>query len=151
MENIRTSYKSYKESTKNFVDISVYSKISALYNKFLIEKIKAGNEVTLPSKMGSMEIIGRKQKIRSGEDGITGLAPDWVKTKQLWERSPEARKQRKRLFHLNVHTEGYIFKYLWSKKNVMVKNKSLYSLRMTRSNKRAVNTLIMDGVAFKTK
>lgn len=149
--NLRESYRLYKESAENPVGMQRYLVLAADYNKFLIEKVLEGVEITLPSRMGTLGILGRKQTVRFGKDGkIEGLAPDWVKTKQLWETNPEAKAQKKLLYHLNSHTDNVRYKFLWSKKNVLVENKTLYSLRLTRTNKRAVHTNIMGGAQYKT-
>lgn len=151
-KNIRDSYKRYCNTTNNPVDIKTYTLLTGDYNKFLIQKVLENNEVTLPARMGTLSIVGRKQKVRYGEDGkIKGLAPDWVKTKKLWESNPEARKNKQLLYHLNSHTDNVRYKYLWSKLQVLAENKTLYALRLTRDNKRAVHNMILQGKQFKTK
>lgn len=153
INNLRSSYRKYLESsTENVVDIKLYLSIAAEYNKFLIRKALEGNEVTLPARLGTIQIIGRKPKITIKEDGsISGLAPDWVKTKQLRDSDPIAKEQRKVVYHLNNETDGYRYSWKWSKFNVLVENKSLYSLIMTRNNKRAVHKNISEGKQYKTK
>lgn len=152
MKNLRESYKLYKKSVSNPVDIKVYLLLAADYNKFLLDKVLDGKEITLPSRMGTLSIVGRKQKIKFNDKGeIIGLAPDWVKTKALWDNNPEAKEKKKRLFHTNSHTGNVRYKFLWSKKNVLVENKTLYSLRLTRTNKRAVHKKILKGAQYKTQ
>lgn len=152
MKNLRESYKLYKKSVDNPIDIKRYLVLAADYNKFLLEKVLDGKEVTLPSRMGTLSILGKKQIVKFDEEGkIKGLAPDWVKTKQLWESNPEAKKAKKLLYHTNSHTDNVRYKFLWSKKNVLVENKTLYSLRLTRTNKRAVHQKILDGAQYKTQ
>ena len=151
MRNLRDSYKLYKQSAVNPVDIKNYLLLTADYNKFLIDKVLAGKEVTLPSRMGTLSITGKKQQIKFDEDGkVIGLAPDWVKTKQLWENNTQAKREKKRIFHTNDHTDNVRYKFLWSKRNVLVENKTLYSLRLTRTNKRAVHSKILEGAQYKT-
>lgn len=149
--NISSSYKDYKKSNSVIMSITNYCKIAALYNKFLLGKVLDGYEVFLPCRLGTLSIVGRKQKYRVENGEIKGLAPDWVKTKELWLKNEEARRSKKLLYHMNTHTDGVRYKYIWSKKNVLVTNKTLYSLRMTRGNKRTANALIVQGKAFKTK
>ena len=152
MKNLRDSYKIYKESVENPTDIKTYLLIAADYNKFLIDKVLAGKEVTLPSRMGTLSILGKEQNIRFDDQGhVIGLAPDWVKTKELWKNNPQAKKEKKLLYHTNAHTDNVRYKFLWSKKNVLVENKTLYSLRLTRTNKRAVHKKIMEGAQYKTQ
>src|SRR5690606_12329780 len=98
--NLRDSYKKYIETTDEPVNIKTYIKINSMYNKFLKEKALQGHEVTLPSRMGTLSIIGRKPKISVDEDNnIKGLAPDWVATKKLWQENPEAKVKKQRVFH----------------------------------------------------
>lgn len=130
---------------ENPVSEKDYVKINNLFNKFLIGKVLEGHEVMLPARMGIIEIVGTKQKVKVDDEGkITGLAPDWVKTRELWEINPQAKKEKKLVYFTNFHTDGVRYKYFWSKAYVLVSNKILYSLRMTRTNKRAVAKMIKD-------
>lgn len=151
-KNLRSSYKTYLTTTEDPVDVKTYTELNNLYMKFLVYKGLKGYEIILPARLGTLAVIGRKPKIRFDEEGkVIGLAPDWVKTKKLWEDNPEAKAKRQRVFHVNAHTDGYRYKWHWSKKNILIENKTLYALRMVRSNKRAVNTLANKGVQFITK
>ena len=151
-KNVRDSYKLYKKSVENPIDIQTYIKYVNDYHKFLMEKVFEGNEITLPARMGTLCIVGKKQKVSFDEDGkVKGLAPDWVKTKQLWNSSPEAKERKQLLYHTNSHTDNTRYRFAWSKINILAKNKILYSLRMTRDNKRAVHDLILKGRQFITK
>jgi hypothetical protein len=150
MKNLRDSYKLYKETVENPTDIKTYLLVAADYNKFLLSKVLEGKEVALPSRMGTLSVVGRKQKVRFDKEGkITGLAPDWVKTKEMWRTNPQAKAEKKLLYHLNNHTDNIRYKFLWRKKRVLVENKTLYSLRLTRTNKRAVHQAILEGANFK--
>lgn len=148
-KNIRSSYKKYVQTTEEPVPVSDYIKINELYNKFLIGKALESFEVTLPSKLGTLCIVGRKPRLRFDENGKPlGLAPDWVKTKQLWESNPEAKERKQLLYHTNAETEGVRYKWVWSKKNILIENKTLYALRLTRTNKRTVHRMIKEGKQF---
>lgn len=151
-KNVRDSYKLYKKSVDNPVELKDYILYANEYNKFLAEKVLDGHEVTLPVRFGTLSIIGRKQKVSYNEDGsIKGLAPDWVKTRQLWENNPKAKEEKKLLYHINSHTDNTIYRFLWSKKRILTENKILYSLKMTRDNKRAVHNFIKKGKQYITK
>lgn len=155
-KNLNDSYPKYLETTEDPVSMKEYLSVNYDYFKFLVRKVSEGNEVTLPSRMGYLRINGRKSKVRidkdeNGNDVIKGLPPDWVKTKALWDRDPEAKRLRKRVFHLNTHTDGVVYKWVWSKRNVLVENKILYSLQLSRANKRLINKLINKGVSYPVK
>lgn len=152
MSNLRSSFRRYLETADDPVAVKEYVDINYLYNKFLIEKALQGNEVTLPSKMGTLAIVGKKPKITFDEDGnMKGLSPDWVATKKLWDENPEAKARKQRVFHTNAHTDGVRYSWNWSKHKVLVENKTLYTLKLTRFNKRAVHNLIKQGMQYITK
>lgn len=146
--NIRKSYKLYKTVAKIVLDIKLYIQIANDYNKFLIEKLLTGDQITLPGRMGTIMISGKKVKIKINEDGQPNLAPDWVRTKQLWDRNPEAKKNKKLLYLTNEHTNGVIYSVAWGKNNVAIENKRLYSLRLARTNKRTINKMINQGTEY---
>ena len=151
-KNVRDSYKLYKKSTTNPVDIKNYIIYANEYNKFLMNKVLEGNEVTLPSRLGTLSIIGKKQKISFDENGkIKGLAPDWVKTKQLWDSNEIAKEKKQIVYHTNSHTDNTRYKFFWSKQRILIQNKILYALKMTRDNKRKVHFLIKEGKQYITK
>lgn len=149
MKNIRTSYKQYKKECDNTVDIKTYIDISTRYIKFLVDKIEEGYEVTLPSRLGTLKIVGTKQQIRFDKDGkVKGLSPNWPKTKELWNSNPEAKAKKQIVYNTNEHSSGIRYKYLWSKRRVIVTNKTLYSMKMTRENKRRIYRAIMAGKEY---
>lgn len=152
INNLIKSYDTYVEMETNPVDIKTYSKIAAEYLKFLCLKVLSGYEVTLPQRMGTLCIVGRKPRIKVTENGIEGLAPDWKKTLELWNSDPEAKAAGKKVFYTNANSDGYRYAFKWCKKNVNTLNKSMYTLIMTRANKRSVAKTLRDlQVEYKTK
>jgi hypothetical protein len=151
IKNIRASYILYKKSNKNFVDFKTYNDISTGYIKFLMQKIFDGKEVTLPKNLGELSIVGKKQVIKKDEEGnIKGLAPNWKETKEMWKENEVARLNKKMIYHLNTETGGYRYSFYWRKTQVLIKNKTLYSLRMTRENKRMVTKQLNKGAKYRT-
>lgn len=148
--NTRDSYKTYKKVSKEPIPITTYINILNDFMKFLANKILTKGEARLPSKLGIVKIIGRKIKPRMEDGKIKGLAPDWKATKDLWERDLEAKKSKQVVYHFNEATDGIRYKFLWSKENVLVTNKSLYDIRMTRENKREVPKRIKEGQEYIT-
>lgn len=149
MENIRNSYKTYKDMSENPIDFKDYLDLSHLYLSFLVEKILKGDEVTLPSRMGSIEIRGTKEKIKVDETGnITGLSPNWKKTVELWNKDENAKKNRKLVYNTNEHSANTRYRFVWRKSRVLVSNKTLYSLKMSRANKRLLSNLIKQGKEY---
>jgi hypothetical protein len=146
--NTRSSYKLYLSLTKFPQDVKSYILIANAYMKFLIGKVLEGDEVALPARLGSLSIIGNKRKLKFTEEGNPILPPNWAKTKKLWESSATAKENRKVVYCTNEETDGVVYKYLWSKNRVPIENKTLYALRLTRDNKRAVNRAIKAGKEY---
>ena len=147
-KNIRSSYKLYKKRSKTPVSLKQYISLCNEYNKFLMGKVFEGHEPTLPSRLGTFSIVGAKSKIRFDEDGKPNLAPDWQKTIALWNKNPESKAAGKKVYHTNAHTNGVRYKLVWSKKRVIIKNKTLYSMRLTRANKRMISSEIKSGKEY---
>jgi len=151
-KTVKNSYSFYKKTIENPVDIKTYIYLANKYNKFLVNKVIEGEQITLPSRMGRLYILGKKQNLRFDKEGnVKGLAPDWVKTKKLWDSNPKAKEKKQLLYHTNEHSSNIRYKFLWSKERVLVTNKSLYALRMTRENKRKIHKEIMKGKEYVTK
>lgn len=150
--NIRDSYRNYKKSSKAPVNVKEYVKINLLYMKFLLKKVFLGHEVTLPMKMGTLSIRGRKRALKFKEDGSPVLPVDYAATKALWKRCPECEERKQKVYHTNEHSDGVSYRFFWSKKNIFVMNKEFYSLLMTRTNKRMVSALIkQEGMQYPVK
>lgn len=140
---IRDTYKYYKSKSKNPVSISVYTKIINAYICFIMGYVFEGIEVSLPSRFGSIKIVGRKQKVSFDEEGnIKGLSPNWRRTKELWDSDPQAKLDKKLVYNTNENTNGVIYRFHWSKGLCTLKFKSIYSIVMTRANKRELFRLI---------
>jgi len=149
--NIRDSYERYKELSDNPMDIKSYVNLINNYNKFLTSKIFEGYEITLPARFGTMMVTGKKQDIKYDDDGLPRLPVNWPNTWQLWKNNPEAEKRNQKIYFTNEHSDGVRYKFFWSKKRILVSNKNLYSLRMTRKNKRNLAAFINDGKEYYIK
>ena len=134
--NTRDSYILYKSISKEPLEVSRYIEITNLFMKFLSNKLLEKGSIIIPERLGNLSIIGKKIKVRIEEGKIKGLAPDWVKTKELWEEDSQAKLEKQLVYHFNENTNGIRYKYSWSKNRVLVTNKTLYNLKMTRENKR---------------
>lgn len=143
---LRDSYKTYKEGNTNPIAIKIYIQIVLGFIKFLMQKVFEGKDIKLPCELGIVGIRGKRQKPRLDEDGnIVGLAPNWVATKQWREQNPDSRQI---LYHFNEHSSGVRYKIVWFKKGYKFRNKSVYSIRFSRMNKRTVSNLIKGGKEY---
>lgn len=144
MYNLTASYKYYKEKNPQGVNSTTYLKIVSDFMLYIMSKVFEGFEVKLP-RIGTISIVGRKVKPKLDEEGnIKGLAPNWAKTKQLWDSNPEAKAKKELVYCFNEHSNGIKYNFKWGKGNVLIVNKMLYSLRLSRDNKRTLNRLITE-------
>lgn len=148
MKNIRNSYKDYKKKSDNPVDINTYITLTTGFIRYLMNLIFEGNEVVFPARLGTFSIVGRKQKLKIEDGKIKGLSPNWAKTKELWKSSEDARLRKQLVYNTNDHSDNLRFKFMWSKKRSVVENKTLYTLIMTRANKRELSKRLKEGSEY---
>lgn len=150
--NIRESYKLYKIRANNYgferIATKEYLYIINGFIKFLMRRVFAGSDVKLPADMGTLGIRCTKVKPRIGDDGrIKGLAPNWPKTLELWNNNAEAKAEKRIVYCFNEHSNGMRYRFVWSRLNSIFTNKTVYSLQMSRPNKRVVNKMAHNGTA----
>jgi hypothetical protein len=150
MKNLRESYKFYKANAEQeLVDIKTYLKVVHLFMKFIISEVLKGERINFPEKMGSLEVKGAKQKLWVDKDGkVRGLSPNWRKTKELWDSNEKAKQEKTLVYNTNEHSDGVRYRYSWRKRGHHFKNGALYSIRLTRANKRALYSAIKDGAEY---
>lgn len=148
--NIRDSYKLYSKE-QNPVDATTYVDINKEFMKFLMRKCFEDGIVNIPERLGTLQINGKKPTVKYIDGNIKGLLPDWKSTKELWERDPIAKENKQLVYHFNEETNGIRYSFFWSKARVLVPNKTLYNLRLTRTNKRILAALIKQGKEYLIK
>ncbi len=149
--NIRSSYKTYKETVSTPVEEKQYLEIANGYMEFLIQKVLEGEEVTMPARLGTLFIQGVKKNLKFNKDGIPLLPPNWAATKKLWDSNPDAKATKKIVYCLNEETDGVVYKLHWSKNRVPIENKLYYNFILTRANKRAIHQQIKQGKEYLIK
>lgn len=137
-------YNFYKSTVRN--PLPYKTVVNFLYGKTnigLIEELK--NEIVynayslhLPHRLGIIRVRKKEPKIHFNNDGSLNykksmMRVDWKATKELWEKNPEAKKKKTRVFHLNKHTDGAICSPVWEKYSSNVKNKTVYKFLPVRS------------------
>ena len=145
VRNISTSYEDCE------VDISYkdFIKLNRGFMMFIKNKILDGESVVLPVKSGKIEIIGKKVKPLLIDGKLSGLAPDWVSTKELWKKDPEAKKNKKLIYHFNEHTNGIRYSIHWYKLYTGARYRSLYAFYAVRTFKREIWKRIMGGKEYR--
>ena len=75
----------------------------------------------------------------------TKLAPDWKKTKELWENNQEAKEKKQLVFHFNEETNFTTYKIMWNPYGTNIKFCTFYKFELTRKNKRIVASNIKNN------
>lgn len=149
--NISDCYSYYIRDSKKIIDKKDYIKICNDFMCYLFNELINKGEIVLPLKLGKISILGKKVNFKLNEGKIEGLAPDWVSTKKLWEEDKEARDKKQLVYHFNENTNGVRYKFYWNKSKVLVSNKSLFRLKMSRANKRTLSKLVKNGKEYLIK
>ena len=126
-------FESYKEYTSGnpayIVSKKQFNALLKDYFSFLSkELIDNAKEIRLPARMGTLAVIKRKPK----RYDFACLRVDFHSTKE----------SDKTILHLNEHSDGYNFRFHWCKKDILISNKSMYELVMSRANKRRLAHMI---------
>ena len=152
-KTILDAYDYYVKTAEwDVVDRKTFATLCMLFNRAIMHKVMEGKRVPLPAKMGAIEIKGFKEKVHFNQEGrVEGLSPNWKETKKLWAEHPEAKAVKKIVYNTNEHSSGIRYKFLWCKKHCHVTNKTVYSLRVTRSLKRELSARIFQGVEYNSK
>lgn len=128
------SYCEYVEDNPLYqVDYKTFRGIIDDYFRYLRDEIiENGKEVKLPCRLGTLQIVKHKPKEWNGKS----LRMDYHASKEYG----------KMMYHLNEHSNGFKYRYYWSKLNMLTPNKSKYQLVMTRANKRRLAQIIKGRV-----
>lgn len=127
-------YKFYKNNYNNTVDKKTYSDITRDFFDIIIDRMIFENEsFKLPYDMGEMYIGKKKQK------EFEHLPINWKATNELWEKDSKAKANKVLVRHFNRHTDGYVFRFVWSKLHARFIKKNLYRFRLTRKHTRALS------------
>lgn len=128
-----------------YISQSTYTKVlKAFFQLMMNEQIYQGNDFILPYNMGVVSIRKVISKVKLDSDGklINHLPIDFGATNKLWAANPEAKDNKVLIRHLNKHTNGYVFKFMYNKNKSRFKNKTAYRFEPTRTHKRMLAKLV---------
>lgn len=131
---LQLSYKEYPHKFdpkhKSYVSQKTFKKIlKSFYTKLAYELITSGQEITLPSRLGSLQAMKYKPKRKK---------VDFKNTEKYYgEHNKKHKDNKKVIYHNNVITKGYLPRIHWSKIILAnFKNKKKWGLTLTRPNVR---------------
>ena len=123
---LKDSFKDYKKEGGD-LEYKVYRDICEEYNEEVINNIILDTlEFKIPNRLGSIRI----KKVKGSPKRV-----DWALTK----------KYNKKIYHLNMHTDGYYYKWMWHKRDACFINKSVYSFIAPRKAKRKMAGLLKEN------
>ena len=126
-----TLVQAYKEYDDFYnVGYKKYRRVCEEFNKLIIDGILLkAKEFKMPYRLGTLRILKKEMNYSAGKNK---LKIDWKATNE----------NGKVIYHLNDHTDGFNYRWFWSKKTAIVKNKTIYSFQATRTNKRRLAGLL---------
>lgn len=123
-----------------YVSYEEYCNICADYFKWIVSQmIDKSKSVKLPFRLGDLYVAKKKPAILSGSKMPDGSDPIMNSLSVDWS---ESKKFGKWIRHINDHTGGYKYRFIWSKIACSVVNKNFYRLVFTRTNKRHLAKMI---------
>lgn len=124
------SYRDYiAKNTAYDIPFTKFKQILLDYFKYLRDEIMLNSkELKLPCRLGTIQIIKHLPKEYTGKS----LRIDYKLSKE----------EGKAIYFLNEHSGNYKYRFYWSKKDCLVKNKKQYQFVATRENKRNLAQLI---------
>jgi hypothetical protein len=135
---INEMWKFYKEKY-DVLDEKTYKKVLKLFNKKVSNAIvKEAFEFIMPRNIGNIRIKKNKPRLTLTPEGKLDkkmLIPNWKETWKLWDTDPESKENKTIVYYENKHTDGYIYRWHYSKHRNNLKNKSAYSFIPSRTNK----------------
>ncbi len=144
---LKDLYQFYKSRPKNPVDNKTFGNIMREYNTEILRLIIfEGLDYTMYARLGSLRIRKFDNSLKLNKDGEVRnkLRPDWGKTRAKWAqlypgKTAEEIKSipnKPIIYHLNEHSDGYIFKWFWDKTTSNLVNQSVYKFEPVRQIKR---------------
>ena len=151
-------YKLYKQRCKDkglpYVEYGKFARVLQTFNENIINLMIHENvDFGMSHRTGSLRIRQKevKNKVKEKEDIYKrNLSINWKKTKQYWlDKYPDKTANeisdipdKKLIYELNEHTEGYRYVFYWDKITCNLKNQSAYIFNPTRTNKQKLTVAL---------
>lgn len=125
------AFRNFKEKYPNInISYETFKEIIRTCNKMIVEQVlDTGEKFRLPHGFGDLCIHKWKPKRwKTLPDGrqVNNLSVDWKKSRELG----------KKILHLNYHTGGYKFRWIWFKSKTTFKHSNVFSFKPNRITSR---------------
>ena len=142
-------YKYYVKNTaykRRYVNKMVFrSFLKGVFRDIIVILVKDGIRFFPVYGLGSIVMSKRKQKVYINDEGKIsrqGYMIDWKRTKEMWERSPEKKEQKKFVYYDNPELKGYLAKVSWYKPLPHMNKYRWYRFRFTRQNRKFLSSIL---------
>ena len=148
---IKDIYKYYQDNAQHPLSHKQFKKVWLDMIKIITDLIVYKNlEFSIPSRLGSLGIRKIKSKAIIKEDGTVlknRLSRNYKACWEKWTRDyPDKTpmeiakiKNKRYIYYLNEHSDGYKVKWKWDKYTTTVKNQAYYSLAVLRDHKKKLS------------
>lgn len=131
------------------VSAQVFHDVLDEFNKTMRDKILFdAYEWELPAGMGKLAVYRYIKKIIKKKDGSYNLPISWRKTFALWDRDPEARAAKKKIYAINSTKNRYTYKIFFLKGTSKFKNRSAYRFKAVSPFRKAVRQIALDPMSI---
>ena len=136
LDNLNHAFKFFKENnSKTNIDKKKYNSIAVTFFKLALKHLLSGGEVRLPSGLGVLKIVKRKRDLNN-------LKPNWKATKDLWSKDDIAKENKKIVYHLNEHSNGFFYRFFWNRGKI--KNIRMYCFKPVKAAKRSLASALIN-------
>lgn len=126
-------YKAYNEEYPDTIDYKTYRAIMLDLFKSMAEGLLyRSEEYKLPYNLGKIRIGKKKPKTYTSKS----LAVDYKTSNELGYK----------VYHLNEHSDGFKYRFYWSKIGLRTRIPRLYRVEMIRKNKRDLAHIIKNKI-----
>lgn len=130
------------------IDRKKISKIVKMFHKEVANDLLRKNLVFILPHLAFRIRVGKfKKKLldKNGNLRKHAFPVDWKATRELWKEKPELKEKGVAVYHLNDHSDGYIYTIKMNHGyNIRIKNSSLIKFKAARNINREIKTIVSD-------
>lgn len=133
----RSNYEDFcKKNPHINISFKKWKEIIYMHNEMYVKHIlETGQAVKLPYGFGKLSVNKKKPKATRKYNNKTHiiLPIDWARTK----------KEGKKMYHLNSHTDGYKFRWIWFSRDARYADSDVWNFKPARVISRALCKYLM--------
>lgn len=151
--SLKDLYKFYKKNYNSNLTYKQFKQVLTESVSYIMNRIlNDSEEFILPNRLGNLRVKRFKNRLILDENNKVNMNFLKVDYKSSWEYWRKIYKglsdeeigkipDKKHIYHLNEHTNGYYNRIYWDKTSMNIRNQHLYSFTPVRSWKEMLATL----------